>query len=110
MKYWALLTILIFFLIADLRATQITDSLENLLRTTTDTSRVKLLSDLCWEYRFISAEKALDYGNQALMLAKKLKYDKGIAQAYNDMGIIHIDRASYAEAMNFFNRAYHTVQ
>jgi two-component system, NarL family, sensor kinase len=105
MKHSGLLLSLFFFTITGLKATQVTDSLENLLRTTTDTNRVKLLSDLCWEYRFVSADKALDYGNQALDLSKKLRYKKGIAQAFNDMGIIYIDRGNYTEALDFFNSA-----
>jgi two-component system, NarL family, sensor kinase len=105
MKHSGLLLILIFFIITGLKATQVTDSLERLLQTTTDTSRVKILCDLCWEYRFISAEKALEYGNEAMLLSKNLNFEKGIAQAFNDMGIVHIDQGRYTKANDFFNSA-----
>ena len=42
------------------------DTLEIQLQTAKDTNRVKILCDLCWEYRFVSAEQALKFGNEAL--------------------------------------------
>ncbi|NOX87038.1 MAG: tetratricopeptide repeat protein [Chlorobi bacterium] len=93
------------FLFTGLKATSVTDSLEQLLTTAQDTVKVKLLSDLCWEYRFISADTALQYGNMALELAREINYPKGIAQAYNDMGIIYIDRSYYSKAIGYFQKA-----
>ena len=81
------------------------DTLERQLQTAKDTNRVKILCDLCWEYRFVSANKALEYGNEALALAQELKYTKGIAQSYNDMGIIFIDQGNYQKAIEWFNKS-----
>ncbi len=81
------------------------DTLERQLQTAKDTSRVKILCDLCWEYRFVSANKALEYGNEALALAQEIKYTKGIAQSYNDMGIIFIDQGNYQKAIEWFNKS-----
>ena len=85
--------------------TDIIDSLELQLRNATDTNRVKILCDLCWEYRFVSAEKALEYGNQALELSQELNYPRGVAQSYNDVGIIYIDKGNYNKAIEWFNRS-----
>ncbi len=98
------ITVLVF-LFTGLKATSVTDSLERLLPEATDTNKVKLLSDLCWEYRFISADTALQYGNRALNLAREADYPKGIAQAYNDLGIIYIDRSEYGKAIDLFQKA-----
>lgn len=100
-------TILVFFLVVltGLKATQVTDSLESLLQSTTDTNRVILLCDLCWEYRFVSAGKAMEYGEMAMSLSKELGYDKGIAQAYNDMGIILTDQGNYIKAVEYYTIA-----
>jgi len=65
-----------------------------------DTATVLLLSNLCWEYRFISADSARMYGEQALQMARGLKFDKGIAQACNDLGILDIDKADYKNAVS----------
>ncbi len=81
------------------------DTLERQLQTAKDTNRVKILCDLCWEYRFVSANKALEYGNEALALAQEIKYTKGIAQSYNDMGIIFIDQGNYQKAIEWFNKS-----
>ena len=81
------------------------DTLERQLQIAKDTNRVKILCDLCWEYRFVSANKALEYGNEALALAQELKYTKGIAQSYNDMGIIFIDQGNYQKAIEWFNKS-----
>ncbi len=105
MKHSGLILIFVFFVLTGLKANQVTDSLELLLQSTHDTSRVKLLCDLCWEYRFVSADKALEYGEQALSLSNDLEYDKGIAQSYNDMGIVFIDQGKYSKAIEYFDNA-----
>ena len=63
-----------------------------------DTNRVILLSNLCYDYRYVSADSARMFGEEALRLANELKYNKGIAQAYNDLGILYIDKAEYRNA------------
>ncbi len=81
------------------------DSLNKLSKSKIDTVRVRALSDLCWEYRFISSDSAFNYGQKALMLAIELDWDKGIAQAYNDLGIVYIDQNKYDHALDFFDRS-----
>ncbi len=100
-----LLVIFTISIIAGLKANQVTDSLQLLLAKAQDTTKVKLLCDLCWEYRFVSAEKALEYGQEALSLSESIGYDKGIAQSYNDMGIIYIDKSDYSKAIAFFENS-----
>ena len=102
-SFWLITLFVLFF--TNLNATSVTDSLERLLPTAKDTVKVKLLSDLCWEYRFISADTALQYGNKALELAKDIGYPRGIAQAYNDLGIIYLDRSYYSKAIEYFQKA-----
>ncbi|MBV5349314.1 DUF5112 domain-containing protein [bacterium] len=79
--------------------------IRQILNAKADTNKVKSLSDLCWEYRFKSADSALIFGNQALQLATEINYPKGIAQAYNDMAIILIDRANYRSASKYLGEA-----
>ena len=70
-----------------------------------DTLKVISLSNLCWDYRFRSPDSALIFGNQALRLAKELKYPKGVAQALNDLGILFIDKADYRKATDFLKES-----
>ena len=77
----------------------------DLLNAKPDSTVVKSLSDLCWDYRFKSSDSALLFGSRALELAGKIGYQKGIAQAYNDMAIIYIDRANYQHASKYLDEA-----
>lgn len=70
-----------------------------------DTNKVKLLSDLCFYHRSVSSDTALHYGKRALMLAEKLSWPKGIAQAYNDIAIVHIDKNEYDDAIFLLNES-----
>lgn len=78
---------------------------QEILSAKADSNKVKSLSDLCWDYRFKSADSALIFGQQALQLAQQLNFAKGIAQAYNDMAIIYIDKANFRSATNYLNEA-----
>ena len=79
--------------------------LKQKLNVIPDTNKVILLSNLCWEYRTVSADSALMFGTEALKLARDLKYLKGIAQACNDLGILYIDKADYKKATGYLREA-----
>ncbi|MCK4661320.1 MAG: tetratricopeptide repeat protein [Bacteroidales bacterium] len=65
------------------------DSLNNELKTATeDSQKVFFLNELSWEYIFSDTEKSKEYAQQAFELADNINYKKGIAQAYNNFGII----------------------
>ena len=81
------------------------DSLENLIKTQNDTNLVISLNELTWQYRTISQSKAIEYGNKALELSTKLNYKRGIAQSYNDLGIIFYDKKEYTKAIKFYNNS-----
>lgn len=70
-----------------------------------DTVKVMRLSDLCYAYRRIDGDSALLYGNMAADLARRLRFAKGEAQAFNDMAIIHMDRSAYDQADSLLRRA-----
>jgi len=83
----------------------IRDSLDQKLNAKADTNKVKVLSDLCWNYRSISGDSAIIFGEMALQLAEDLKFSKGIAQACNDLAIIYMDKANYQRAKKYLNEA-----
>ena len=86
--------------------TRLVDSLEKLTTIQQDTELVKTYNELTWQYRNISRDKAIEYGNKALELGQKLHFDKGVAQAYNDMGIIYYDQDNHAKALELYNKAF----
>jgi len=67
--------------------TRETDSLKRLLsKTSEDTNRVVLLSQLGFTYRFTKTDSCIILTEQALNLARKLNYRKGEVRALNTIG------------------------
>lgn len=83
----------------------IIDSIERLLKTQTDSNLVKSYSELTWQYRTVNREKAIDYGRKGIALGKKINFAKGLAQVYNDLGIIYYDKELYDSSINLYNEA-----
>ncbi|MES2836229.1 MAG: tetratricopeptide repeat protein [Bacteroidota bacterium] len=77
------------------------DSLKTLLKTDkADTNKVTHLNKLCWEQQRIgNYDTALALTKQALVLAEKLNYKKGIANSYNNTGIIFMNKGIYPDAL-----------
>lgn len=84
---------------------ELIDSLEKKLPVAIGEEKVTILSDLCWYNRAVDGEKAFSYGRKALREAQKIDYQKGVAQAYNDIGILHIDNGAFSKALAVFDSA-----
>lgn len=100
--------IIVCFFCAVLKAQKnkaIIDSLERIIKIQTDTNLVKSLSELTWQYRIVNRGKAIDYGIKAIALGKKLNFKKGLAQAYNDLGIIYYDKENYDSSILLYQNA-----
>ncbi len=78
---------------------------DSVLALRDDTAKVLALSDLCFAYRRVDGDSALQFGRSAVSLAQRLKYARGEAQAFNDMAIIHIDRSDFSSADSALHRA-----
>lgn len=81
------------------------DSLEKLTDIQKDTLLASTYNELTWQYRNVDREKAIEYGRKAIELATKLNYQKSIAQAYNDLGIIFYDKENYDTAIYLYGKA-----
>jgi signal transduction histidine kinase/tetratricopeptide (TPR) repeat protein len=82
------------------------DSLEKVVRKQEDTTLIKTYNELTWHYRTVDQNKAIDYANKAIALSLRYKFDKGIAQAYNDLGIIYYDKQNFDTAIVLYNKAF----
>lgn len=58
-----------------------------------DTGKVKVLDDLSYAFSRIDVDEGIKYGTQALELAQKLKWKKGMASAYRCIGINYLNVA-----------------
>lgn len=76
---------LLFFATSTFGQDYLVDSLAVQLRNhpREDTTRVKLLNELSYQYQWFNFYHALQYADEALVLAKQLSYKKGIAVAKN---------------------------
>lgn len=90
-----------------------TDSLQKVLKSLgNDTSRVNTLIALCWEERIATPETAIQYAEQAVILAKELGFVNGEARARNNIGVVYhlmgtLDKAlsQYAVARTLYESA-----
>ncbi|MFY9308188.1 MAG: tetratricopeptide repeat protein [Bacteroidia bacterium] len=84
-----------------------TDSLRILIKTDKpDTNKVKHLYVLAWNY-FHKGEydSGLHYNSQALNLAEKLYFKKGVSVAYSNTGFFYQTTADYANALEYYFKA-----
>lgn len=83
------------------------DSLKRELAThiTRDTLRTRLLLQIADALVWNNPGEALDYAREAHQLAGELQWEKGIAHALRQEGIIHYEQSDPLRAMDFFQQA-----
>lgn len=82
------------------------DSLLNeLTKTTDDTSRINLLVAVAFNCIYSNHEQGMTSATQALRLSEKIGYAKGIAGARTAMGRIQWRQGNYEEALKNHNDA-----
>ncbi|GAB4469722.1 MAG: hypothetical protein OHK0057_11750 [Thermoflexibacter sp.] len=86
------------------------DSLSNLLDTVKDTSKVLILNQLAWNYRNLDLSQAVAYGEQSIELAQSIKYYRGLAEAYNMLGVAQRNIGNYSKATGFYFKALQVAE
>lgn len=81
------------------------DSLKTALENASETERVDILNELYREYWNNEPVKAYEYTKEALNLAEKLNYKKGIAAAYNNLGVYYKKIGDFDNALDYYLRA-----
>ena len=79
------------------------DSLEIVLKTATDTTKVNILNQLSEEYVKKAPETAMQYAEQALSISEEKKYKKGIANALNMQGVFYSSKGNYEKSLESLN-------
>lgn len=77
------------------------DSLRAILPKSTGEERIKVLLELCWQYRFINADTARRFGVEGLRLAKEARLEVIEAEALTYVGVTHEAQGNYKEALAF---------
>ncbi|MEL7119916.1 MAG: tetratricopeptide repeat protein, partial [Bacteroidota bacterium] len=112
MKYTLFFTIVILFLSTSLYGQNSKlDSLLAVLKTyEQDTNRVNTLLALSVEYASTTPDERLEYGQEALELAKKLSFKSGIAYAQKNIGIYYFLRTDYENTLTYWESSLKTFE
>lgn len=88
------------------------DSLERRLKslpfanqTIRDTARINLQNNLAQLYLRVAPPRALELSSEALEAAKLISFDKGISEAYNNLGFISRLKGNYPLALDYHEKA-----
>ncbi|RZM28981.1 MAG: tetratricopeptide repeat protein [Pedobacter sp.] len=79
---------------------------QHLITAKPDTNKVRIMYRIAEGYRFIIPDSAKRYTSDALVLARKLKWQKGIGALLDCLGSIHNDNAEYPKALEYYHAAY----
>jgi len=102
------LLFLSIFTIEDPCLAQTTDKIDSLkmqLNDTEEKTHVDLLNQISREFWQNNYDSAYFYAQEALKISAEIRYDKGIADAYNRIGNIWYFRQSYDSAMHYYQKA-----
>ena len=70
-----------------------------------DSVKVSILNDLYFHTKYVDSEKALNYAQDALILAESINYFYGKSIALNYLGQYHLNYSDFQRAANFFEKA-----
>lgn len=79
--------------------------ISSLPQITNDTQKIHLLNRIAWDISYNSFEKGIDYSYKAIILAKKINYEKGLSKAYNTLATIYTDLGMSNEAIKYHEMA-----
>jgi tetratricopeptide (TPR) repeat protein len=78
------------------------DSLENALRSAQGESKVKTLNLLFGAYHQTDPLKAIAYTREALSLATEIEDRRGMAAAYNNLGVAYRNQGAFDKSLEYF--------
>ncbi|WP_207431562.1 tetratricopeptide repeat-containing sensor histidine kinase [Sabulibacter ruber] len=101
------LLLLLSFLLSNLLVAQTAsqDSLQALLKTATDTTRVNILLELSKAYNGSDQAKAIAYAQEALAASRTHHFPKGEAYALKSLGLASVSVGNYPEVIRYWERS-----
>ncbi|OJJ19962.1 hypothetical protein BKI52_15910 [marine bacterium AO1-C] len=92
--------------LAQSKKQRLVDSLQTIIQNTSpDTLQVRACNELAWIYRNRNYKKSYAYASKAEKLANQLKDEKGLATAYNRLGLLHKNKGEYDKALGLYKKA-----
>ncbi|MEM7163643.1 MAG: ATP-binding protein [Bacteroidota bacterium] len=78
------------------------DSLNSIIKLSSDTGLVEVYNKLSWNYRNIDADTSFHFARRGYELAKKIDYLRGESESLNYMGIAMRNKGDFSDAMTAF--------
>ncbi len=75
-----------------------------------DIAKVNLLNKIASDIFFIETDSMYSFANEALEIAENIDYKKGIAEAYNNLGIYYRENGLYDEASKYHFRSLEIME
>lgn len=101
-----LLCLLLIFGASTVQAQSLADSLiARLPSAPDDTTRLKLLGDIAWEFYGKDRDRALKYAGEAVSLAQRMREPARLAQAYSDLAAMHASFGDNGTALTRYQQA-----
>ncbi|MCK4465061.1 MAG: tetratricopeptide repeat-containing sensor histidine kinase, partial [Bacteroidales bacterium] len=75
------------------------DSLEKQLETVNDTLKIEIYNKLSRLHREISLKSSMNYAKEALKIAEAMRYPKGIADAFDEIGNVYAEVEIWDDAL-----------
>ena len=108
----AMLLFLVLFSIHALgqkQGIELIDSLKTrLISSVEDTTKVRLMGKLSFQYYRFDTDSGIYYAKQAISLAEKLRWKTGLAFSYNYLGTNYAVKGNYPDALEYFGRSLTT--
>lgn len=81
------------------------DSLMSLLPNTNGIEKIEIYNELAFLTNKVEPAKSIDWSNKSLALSKQQRYDKGVFEAYTNLGIVYTALGKYDSSVVFLNHA-----
>ncbi len=75
-----------------------------------DTTKISILLELAYKYRFNQADTTIALGKEALLQSEKIAFHQGISMAWNTIGVGYEKKAQYALALNCYEKAISSLE
>jgi len=107
MKKWCLLLLWIpLFSFGQKEGQERIDSLLAVLpKMKSDSTKVKTLNDLSYNYQYIDPKSGQKYANDALLLSQQIRWSDGIAEAYRSLGINYSVDSDFEKSLLYYGKA-----
>lgn len=89
---------------------RLTDSLNNVLDTARNEQKVKTLNELFRAWLPSDPVKAIGYTREALNLATEINDKRGMAAAYNNLGVAYRNQGALDKALHYYITALHLYE